>query len=162
MAKHIKLNEDEVKKEFMQLNSELVETSLKTANKELKTKQKRLEELSHLIQVVYEDKVNGKIPENICIDFIEKYSREQTTLKTEITELESKIQETTIKEQNVDDFIQNIKKYIEAPTLTREMCYELIDKVIVGGVPLVTKKERTIEIVYKVDITSVLRHKLKK
>lgn len=45
--------------------------------------------------------------------------------------------------------------------LTREMCYELIDRVIVGGLPIITGKERTIEIVYKADIMSVLRHKLK-
>ena len=64
--------------------------------------------------------------------------------------------------QNADEFIRNIKKYLEAPELTREMCYELIDRIIVGGSPTVTGKERTIEIVYKVDIASVLRHKLKK
>lgn len=57
-------------------------------------------------------------------------------------------------------FICNIKKYFAAPELTREMCYELIDRVIVGGVPRVTGKEREIDIVYKVDIASVLRHKL--
>ncbi len=42
------------------------------------------------------------------------------------------------------------------------MCYELIDRIIVGGSPNVTGKERMIDIVYKVDIASVLRHKLKK
>ena len=54
------------------------------------------------------------------------------------------------------------KKYLEAPELTREMCYELIDRIIVGGLPKITGKEREIDIVYKVDIASVLRHKLKK
>ena len=42
------------------------------------------------------------------------------------------------------------------------MCYELIERIIIGGSPTVTGKERTIEIVYKVDIASVLRHKLNK
>lgn len=32
----------------------------------------------------------------------------------------------------------------------------------IGGLPKVTGKERTIEIVYKVDIASVLRYKLQK
>ena len=62
--------------------------------------------------------------------------------------------------QRADEFIRNIKKYLEAPELTREMCYELIDRVVVGGLPKVTGKERVIDIVYKVDIASVLRHKL--
>ena len=51
---------------------------------------------------------------------------------------------------------------IAAAILAIIMCYELIDRVIVGGVPRVTGKEREIDIVYKVDIASVLRYKLNK
>ena len=83
-------------------------------------------------------------------------------LENEITELEERLTETTNTIQSADDFIRNIKKYLEAPELTREMCYELIDRIIVGGHPKHTGKEREIDIVYKVDIASVLRHKLKK
>ena len=68
----------------------------------------------------------------------------------------------TVTVQSADAFIRNIKKYLEAPELTREMCYELLDRVIVGGHPKITGKEREIDIVYKVDIASVLRHKLNK
>lgn len=42
------------------------------------------------------------------------------------------------------------------------MCYALIDRIIIGGSQSVTGKEREIEIVYKIDIVSVLRHKVKK
>ena len=42
------------------------------------------------------------------------------------------------------------------------MCYELIDRIIIGGSQSVTGKEREIEIVYKIDISSVMRHRLKK
>ena len=54
-----------------------------------------------------------------------------------------------------------MKKYLEAPELTREMCYELLDRVVVGGLPKITGKERKIDIVYKADIASVLRYRLK-
>ena len=83
-------------------------------------------------------------------------------LENEITELEERLTETTNTIQSADDFIRNIKKYLEAPELNREMCYELIDRIIDGGHPKHTGKEREIDIVYKVDIASVLRHKLKK
>ncbi|HIW55867.1 MAG TPA: DUF4368 domain-containing protein, partial [Firmicutes bacterium] len=95
-----------------------------------------------------------------CIGFIQKYSDEQKRLENEITELEERLTETTNTIQSADDFIRNIKKYLEAPELTHEMCYELIDRIIVGGLPKITGKEREIDIVYKVDIASVLRHKL--
>ena len=114
------------------------------------------------MQLAYEDRLKGKMPEDICIGFIQMYSDEQKRLENEITELEERLTETTNTIQSADDFIRNIKKYLEAPELTREMCYELIDRIIVGGHPKHTGKEREIDIVYKVDIASVLRHKLKK
>ena len=143
-------------------NAELADKAIKSAKKELQAKRKRVEELSRLMPVAYEDRVKGKMPEDICIGFIQKYSEEQKRLGTEIVDTEKKLTETEDTIQSADEFIRNIKKYLEAPELTREMCYELIDRIIVGGSPTKTGKERTIDIVYKVDIASVLRHKLKK
>ena len=128
----------------------------------MQAKRKRTEELSRLIQVAYEDRVKGEMPEDICIGFIRKYSEEQQKLETEIVELEERLTERENTIQSADEFIRNIRKYLEAPELTREMCYELIDRIIVGGSPNRTGKEREIDIVYKVDITSVLQHKFKK
>ena len=101
------------------------------------------------------------MPEDICFGLIEKYSNEQKSLTAEIEETEMKMKDTENTVQSADAFIRNrnIKKYLEAPELTREMCYELLDRVIVGGHPKITGKEREIDIVYKVDIASVLRHK---
>ena len=130
--------------------------------KDLQAKRRRIEELSRLMQVAYEDRVKGKMPEDICIGFIQKYSEEQKRLENEIEELGVRLFETENTIQGADDFIRNIKKYLEAPELTREMCYELIDRIIVGGSPKTTGNEREIDIVYKVDIASVLRHKLNK
>ena len=130
--------------------------------KDLQAKRRRIEELSRLMQVAYEDRVKGKMPEDICIGFIQKYSEEQKRLENEIEELGVRLFETENTIQGADNFIRNIKKYLEAPELTREMCYELIDRIIIGGSLKTTGKEREIDIVYKVDIASVLRHKLNK
>ncbi|MGN0508116.1 MAG: recombinase family protein [Ruminococcus sp.] len=162
MAQRIVIDEAAVRNEFLQHNAELADKAIKSTKKELQAKKKRFDELGRLITVAYEDRVKGKMPEDICIGFIEKYSAEQKFLTMEISELEEKVNITQTNRENVDGFISNIKKYLNAPTLTREMCYELIDRVIVGGLPRVTGNERTIEIVYKVDIASVLRHKLGK
>ena len=159
MAKNIILDENAIRKEFIRHNAELAEKEVQNAKKNLQIKQKRSEELSRLILSVYEDKVRGKIPEDICIGFIEKYSAEQKTLKEEIETLKEHLSETETTQQNTDDFIRNVKKYLNAPELTREMCYEIIDRVVVGGLPKITGEARSIDIVYKVDIASVLRHK---
>ena len=160
MAQRIVLDEKAIREDFIRHNAELADKAIKTAKKELQAKRKRTEELSRLMQLAYEDRLRGKMPEDICISFIQKYSDEQKLLEAEIAELETKLAETENTMQSADDFIRNIKKYLEAPELTREMCYELIDRIIVGGLPKVTGKEREIDIVYKVDIASVLRYKL--
>ena len=48
--------------------------------KELQGKHKRIEKLSRLMQLTYEDRLKGKMPEEICIGFIQKYSEEQKKL----------------------------------------------------------------------------------
>ena len=162
MAQRIVLDEKTIREDFIRHNAELADQAIKSAKKGLQIKRKRKEELSRLMQLAYEDRLKGKMPEDICIGFIQKYSDEQKRLENEIAELEERLTETTNTIQSADDFMRNIKKYLEAPELTREMCYELIDRIIVGGHPKHTGKEREIDIVYKVDIASVLRHKLKK
>ncbi|PWM75217.1 MAG: hypothetical protein DBX59_01970, partial [Bacillota bacterium] len=160
MAQRIVLDEKAIREEFIRHNAELADNAVNAANKELQGKRKRIEELSRLMQIAYEDRLKGKMPEDICIGFIQKYSAEQKALKTEITELETKLNESESARQSADEFIRSIKKYLKAPELTREMCYELIERIVIGGHPKHTGKEREVDIVYKVDIASVLRHKL--
>lgn len=162
MAQRIVLDEKTIREEYIRHNAEVQEKSIKAAKKELQAKRKRTEELSRLMQIAYEDRLKGKMPEDICIGFIQKYSEEQKRLDSEIIALEERLTQTENTMQSADEFIRNIKKYLEAPTLTREMCYELIDRIIIGGHPKHTGKEREIDIVYKVDIASVLRYKLDK
>ena len=84
MAKRIVLDEDSVREEFVRHNAELKDQSIKAIKKELQTKRKRTEELSRLIQVAYEDRVKSKMPEDICLSLIQKYSDEQKLLESEI------------------------------------------------------------------------------
>ena len=160
MAQRIGLDEKSIREEFIRHNTEVQEKSIKTTKKELQIKRKRTEELSRLMQIAYEDRLKGKMPEEICLSFIQRYSEEQKKLEREIAELEAKLTETENRMQSADEFIWNIKKYLEAPELTREMCYELLDRIIIGGHPKHTGREREIDIIYKVDIASVLRYKL--
>lgn len=135
MARRVTLDEKAIREEFIRHNAELADNAVKSVKKELQAKRKRTEEISRLIQVAYEDRVKGKMPEDICLYFIQKYSDEQKKLETEIVELEAKLTETANTMKSADDFIRSIKKYFDAPELTREMCYELIDRIVVGSAP---------------------------
>ena len=161
MARLVTFDEENIRKDFIKHNAELADEAVKKTTRELQTKQKRVEELGHLIQTSYEDKVKGIIPEDVCVDFIEKYSAEKKSLLPEIEALEKQLTETKNTKQTADGFIKAVKKYLDATELTREMCYELITRINVGGSPSVTEKDRMIEIVYKADIMAILKDKLK-
>lgn len=94
MARRIVLDEEAIREEFIRPNAEFADKTIKSAKKELQVKRKRSEEIIRLIQVAYEDRVKGKMPEDICLGFIQKYSEDQKKLETEIAELEVKLTET--------------------------------------------------------------------
>jgi UvrD/REP helicase. len=125
-------------------------------NKRLTESKYRLNELSRLIQSVYEDKVIGKIPENVCVNLLEKYETEQRELTNIVAELEIKLSQMTKNEKDVDEFISRLKKYFDVETLTREMCLELIEYITVDEYQ--DYKPREIQIYYKF-ITEPLKDK---
>lgn len=98
---------------------------------------------------MYEDKVSGKIPEEICIGLMEKYLEEKKTLSARVSESEAIVTENEKNTADVDEFIRRLKKYASAEELTREMCIELIERITIGKVVKDKTAEREIHIYYK-------------
>lgn len=155
-AKLVLDDETEIRRRFAEHNRILEESRYAEAKRELADKKNRILALEKLIEAAYEDKVIGKIPEDVCVKFIDKYTTEQRHLSEDVKRLEQTLAENSQAKSNVDEFILRIKKYLEVTELTREMCLELIDRIIVGGFPRVTKQPQKIDIIYKVDINSIL------
>lgn len=53
-------------------------------------------------------------------------------------------------QNDVDDFIMRVKKHMFDVTLTRALCFELIDKIVIGRA--VSGEPQSIGIYYKVDL----------
>lgn len=100
-----------------------------------------------LIQNIYEDKVLGKVSEDVAIKLMAKYEAEQKELSAEVSELEAKISTIKQNEEDVELFIERLKKYTDVQELTREMCLELIEYIILDA--YVEGKSREIYIYYK-------------
>lgn len=66
----------------------------------MQIKKNRIDELSRLMQIAYEDRMKGKMPEELCFSFIQKYSDEQKTLTNDLAELEKKLTETEKEQQS--------------------------------------------------------------
>lgn len=141
-----------IRQQFLERNSRFTQEKIKSAQGELKKKSKRLAELDGLIESVYEDKVKGKMPEDICIKLMNRYTDEQKVLTGEIQTLNESLAESSKANADVDEFICKIKRYMNPTELTREMCIELIDRIIIGGAPKDRNVPRNIQIVYKVNL----------
>ena len=155
-AEKILGHETEFKRKYLERQASLADKNQTEVRKELKKAEKRTKELDKLVETAFEEKVSGKIPENICVRLIEKYTAEQTELKEKIVALTQGLEEVAQVKTDVDEFIRRLKKYCKEPKLTREMCLSLFEKIIIGGKETVTGKPQEIYIFYKIDLNSVL------
>ena len=155
-AKAVRLNETEIKREYLERNARMTEETDKAAAKTIRKNKLRLAELERLIDVAYEDRAKGKLPEEVCIGFIKRYTEGKSALQQETKRMETQLSEEKQVRFNVDVFLSRIKNYLETTELTREVCLELIERIYIGELPKGKDIPRKIEIVYKVDIDSVL------
>jgi DNA invertase Pin-like site-specific DNA recombinase len=109
----------------------------------------RLTELEKLIQSIYEDKVLGKVPEDVCIGLLEKYSAEKKSLLAEYENMKLRLESQKQDERDVDEFIRRLKKYAGAEVLTRQMCLDLIGYITVDENHKNRTEPRKIHIYYK-------------
>ena len=136
--------------EFLSRNEQQNTAEANADKRKLTQSARRLAELDKLIGSVYEDKVLGKIPEEVCINLLEKYQAEKKSLAETVTALGQKAQTIRDDAANADEFIRRLKAYMEIPELTREMCLELIEFITVDECPgKYSKEPREIHIYYK-------------
>ena len=155
-AKMIIGREAEFKQRYLERQTMLAGANQTEVRKELKRAEKRLRELDKLIEAAFEEKVAGKIPESVCVKLIEKYTAEQAELQEKSITLTQGLEQAAQAKTDVDEFIRRLKLYFDSPTLTREMCLALFDRLVIGGKETVTGKPQEIHIYYKIDIDSVL------
>jgi hypothetical protein len=139
-------NEKLARQQFLKSKAEISDKQAEQCRKELFKCEKRFIELDNLIQKVYEDKIIGKIPGEVCIKLLEKYQVEQTDLSERITELKTILEQQYQGEHDVDEFIRRIKQYATVDVLDRTMVLELIDNITIGTRDA---EEREIHIYYK-------------
>ena len=149
-------DEDYARKQFLSKKEQINAHQTAEEQKQLRDGKRRLEELKTLIPSIYEDKVLGKIPEDVCVSLLEKYQTEQKQLTEEVEQLEAKLNAVKQDEDDVEEFIKRLKKYTDVQELTREMCLELIEYITVDE--YAKDRPREIHIYYKL-LEKPLPHK---
>ena len=143
------LYEADAKEKFLAYKSKQNATRSAEEKKRETAVRNRLDELDKLIQGIYEDKVLGRVPEDVCIGLLEKYSAEKKSLSVEYEAILEREKALKQDEADVDEFISRLKKYAGAEELTREMCLALISYVTVDENTKDRTKPRKIHIYYK-------------
>ena len=98
---------------------------------ELQIINRRLNELDRLIGSLYENFISGLLPEKQYKSLMKKYSAEQDSLESQVSEIQEKLEQTKASSAHIGRFIRLIKKYKQPTELTKEMACELIDKIVV-------------------------------
>ena len=147
MASLIVENEEKAREQFLAHKAKHTEEQNSVDTRKLTDGKYRLQELDTLIQTIYEDKALGKVSEDVSLKLMAKYEAEQRELSAEVTELEEKLSKTKQNEEDVERFIERLKKYTDVQELTREMCLELIEYITLDA--YVEGQPREIYINYK-------------
>lgn len=149
MARLVIDDEEAARKRFLTIKNQGDAEKTANSRKNLAANQKRISELQGLIQSVYEDKYLGKITETSCSVLLGKYETELIALQEEQAKLTARLDTEKQNAEDVDKFIERVKKYADVQKLTREMCLELIEYVTIDKHPSDRKAERDIHIYYK-------------
>ncbi len=106
-----------------------VESEKKTVQSELRKSEMRVEIIPKLLKTLYEDRLSGKTSEdNYCV-LSQEYSDEREQLQKKILKLRRKLTEMGEKENEREEFIHAIRKFMEMRTLTKQVLNELIDHI---------------------------------
>ena len=149
-AKEVCIREKEVIRHMAEQKQAQGRQENAAMEKSAKTLKKRLAELERLVRSAYEDKVLGKIPEEICVRLMAGYQSEQAEKAAQLKSVEKKLEEYRKAQEDVQEWAALIRQYKDADILDRDMLLRLVDRIEVGEARMVDgQKEREIRIHYK-------------
>lgn len=103
----------------------------KTLENKIKEDSKRVNEINTLITKIYDDWLSGKIKEKTFNMLLDKYQSEQVTLEESITNTNKILEGIGAKDDDIEKWLNIIKKYTDTDTLDSSILNELIEKIIV-------------------------------
>ena len=148
-ARYVIEKEDEARQEFLRRKETEGTKHLDDSRQQLAKCQSRLAELKMMTQKVYQDKLLGKVPEDLCLETLGQFRAEEADLTEKVKSLTATLEQDGKARDDIEEFICRLKQYADAPELTREMCVDLIEYVVIGDRPKDKSTPRRIQIYYK-------------
>ena len=114
----------------------MIGCSAKVAENDRIRKQRELDaltardrELDMLFERLYEDNVAGKIDDARFAKMSKRYEQEQGENAKKIKALRLELKKDESKRMDIDDFLETVRRYTDAATITKRMVAELIDHI---------------------------------
>ena len=146
----IHANESKVSKLLKDRASQMKQSDMRRAEKEIQSAEKRITELDDRFYKVYEDKLSGVLSDERFKEMSGRFENEQNDLRTKVERLKKGLAESKENHANVDCFINEVKQIENITELDAELLHRLISKVTIGAKYEVDgKKKQDIVIAYK-------------
>ena len=110
-------------------SAKVAENTALRKQRELDALTARARELDMLFERLYEDNVAGKIDDARFAKMSKRYEQEQGENAKKIKALRLELKKDESKRMDIDDFLETVRRYTDATTITKRMVAELIDHI---------------------------------
>ena len=110
-------------------SAKVAENTALRKQRELDALTARDRELDMLFERLYEDNVAGKIDDARFAKMSKRYEQEQGENAKKIKALRLELKKDESKRMDIDDFLETVRRYTDATTITKRMVAELIDQI---------------------------------
>ena len=131
VTEYIRADVEGFQEEWLMCRREEQEKSIREDKRRLEKAKKRLADIDKLITRIYEDMVLGNLSQERYQKMLEGYEAEQAALNNEVIGLEDWVATREEMEDNVDQFLALMEKYVDIPELTTTIVNEFIKQIIV-------------------------------
>ena len=131
VTEYIRADVEGFQEDWLMCRREEQEKSIREDKRRLEKAKKRLADIDKLITRIYEDMVLGNLSQERYQKMLESYEAEQAALNNEVIGLEDWVATREEMEDNVDQFLALLEKYVDIPELTPTIVNEFIKQIIV-------------------------------
>lgn len=121
--------ENDFIKAMIRRSAKVAENGRIRKQRELDALTARDRELDMLFERLYEDNVAGKIDDARFAKMSKRYEQEQGENAKKIKALRLELKKDESKRMDIDDFLETVRRYTDAATITKRMVVELIDHI---------------------------------
>ena len=121
--------ENDFIKAMIRRSAKVAENTALRKQRELDALTVRDRELDMLFERLYEDNVSGKINDARFAKMSKRYEQEQGENAKKIKALRLELKKDESKRMDIDDFLETVRRYTDATTITKRMVAELIDHI---------------------------------